>query len=286
MRKRLIVVLLAALVPSVVAWLAVAPLAERRLARGVTAEALKTLPHGDIERGRRLGTNVLVCTECHGSDLSGKVVVDWPVFAVVEAPNLTRGRGGLGVLTGGQWDLAVRHGLGLDGRALVLMPADGYARLSVEDLGDLVAWLSSLPPVDAVRGRPRLGPLGALAVFSGGLHVAAWTIDHIQVAKTAATEPIDTGPYLVQVSGCAGCHGQALGGRALGGGLPDAPSLIRDAGGRWTFEDFRQALTRGRARDGHVLNPVMPWRSFSTWSEAELRAVWEALPRAEARATR
>ncbi len=279
MRKRtvLLVVFLLGLVLSLVV-AGCGPLAEHRLTRPVAVVGLERLAPGDLERGRRLGTTVLVCTECHGPDLSGKVVIDSPAFAIVVAPNLTSGAGGVGRLSVSQWDLAVRHGLARDGRAMVLMPADGYASLSIEDLADLVAWLSSLPPVDATRGPTRLGPFGALAVLTGGLHVPAWTIAHDRVARTSTVGPRAQGPWLIQVSGCAGCHGEALKGRSMGGSLPAAPALLRDAKHSWSFENFREALRLGRARDGHELNAVMPWRSFANWTDEELRAVWEALP--------
>src|SRR5262245_21685983 len=50
-----------------------------------------------LERGRHLTENVMHCSGCHGNDLGGKIFFDaGPLVARVPAPNLTRGRGGIG----------------------------------------------------------------------------------------------------------------------------------------------------------------------------------------------
>src|SRR5450631_3489301 len=49
-----------------------------------------------IQRGQHLASAVAACAECHGSNLAGKVQFDDPLLARIVAPNLTRGRGGLG----------------------------------------------------------------------------------------------------------------------------------------------------------------------------------------------
>src|SRR5205085_4434616 len=49
-----------------------------------------------IERGKHLMTVLVDCAGCHGDDLSGGVVLDDPAFGVVNAPNLTTGKNGVG----------------------------------------------------------------------------------------------------------------------------------------------------------------------------------------------
>ena len=50
--------------------------------------------------------------------------------------------------TEAQWELALRHGVGQDGRALAIMPSGNLNHLSDEDLGAIVAYIKQVPPVD------------------------------------------------------------------------------------------------------------------------------------------
>lgn len=231
---------------------------------------------GDAKRGGELLQSTLVCTECHGSDFGGKVMVDDPVFGRVVAPNLTRGRGGPGVRSLHAWDLGIRHGVGGDGRPLVMMPSDSYASLSARDLRDVAAWLDALVPVDRELPPTRLGPVGSVLMLTGKLRVAAWGIKHDEVPVSDA--PVgDRGAYLVNVSGCRGCHGPNLEGHEVRPGAPWAPSLTAAALKAWTREDFSRALQKGVAKDGHALDELMPWRAFAALPEEDVAALWATL---------
>ena len=48
------------------------------------------------------------------------------------------------------WVRALRHGVGKDGKALLIMPAKNFNTLSPEDLGALIAYIKSVPAVDNV----------------------------------------------------------------------------------------------------------------------------------------
>ncbi|MFT3710089.1 MAG: c-type cytochrome [Archangium sp.] len=246
-----------------------------RLSRPVSLEPhLTATTPGDRAAGERLGRAVLVCTECHGEDLGGKVVTDSAAFGRVVAPNLTaRTR------TLGEWDLAIRHGVGTGQRPLVLMPSDGYATLTLDDLKDLVEWLDALPRVERELPTTRLGPVGAMLVFTGKLHVPAWTIAHEQVAETSTPRPDARarGKYLIEISGCRGCHGANLEGHAFGPGQPPAPPLTSTALAGWNFDGFQNALRKGVARDGHPLAAMMPWRSFAALPDDDVHALWDTL---------
>src|SRR3970282_1355332 len=47
-----------------------------------------------IARGGHLVQNIFLCTQCHGEDLSGQIIVDEPINGRLVGTNLTSGRGG------------------------------------------------------------------------------------------------------------------------------------------------------------------------------------------------
>lgn len=236
-----------------------------------------------IERGRHLGESVLVCTECHGPDLGGKVVTDSPGFGRIIGPNLTSGRGGVGATMGElDWDRVVRHGVASDGRPLVLMPADGYAFLPDADVAALRAWVEQVPPVDRELPPTALGPVGRVLALVGKVHVAAWMIDHAAAPSAPGAQPMHEGEQLARVSGCFGCHGEDLRGRAIQPGRPPAPALVSGPVAEWTEQEFASALRTGRRPDGSELDPLMPWRGFAGLSDAEVHTLWDFLAKRRA----
>ena len=125
----------------------------------------------DLAEGGRL-TWIYGCRSCHGEDLSGEVMIDAPPFLVV-APTLTRGEGGVGEAYGiADWDRAIRHGIAPDRRALFIMPSSHYQRLSDEHTGQVIAYLSSLPPVDRELPAPEFRPLGLVLAGAGQIDPA------------------------------------------------------------------------------------------------------------------
>jgi len=57
---------------------------------------------------------------------------------------------------------AIRHGIGYDGKPLMIMPSKGYWYLSDEDLGAVIAFLKTAQPVDNVLGEKRIATLGRI----------------------------------------------------------------------------------------------------------------------------
>src|SRR3954454_9482013 len=51
-----------------------------------------------IQRGQHLASAVALCTQCHGANLAGRVLMDDPSIGRIASSNLTRGRGGVGGL--------------------------------------------------------------------------------------------------------------------------------------------------------------------------------------------
>ncbi|MGE5138203.1 MAG: hypothetical protein ACM3JD_01965, partial [Rudaea sp.] len=110
----------------------------------------------------------IYCTECHGDNLAGAVVFEDPSIGQVAASNLTPGKGGIGKeYTDADWVRAIRHGVGPDGKALLVMPSADFYNLSDQDLGVITAALKTLPPVDKEIPEPYLTPLGQVLLTLG-----------------------------------------------------------------------------------------------------------------------
>lgn len=237
-----------------------------------------------VARGRHLARSVLACTDCHGSDLGGRVAVAAQPVAVFVGPNLTPGQGsatrGYSVR---DWVRALKHGIGPDGDPLLLMPSSDYYWLGEEDLGALIAYLERLEAVDRDPGPTRLGPLGRLFLALGRLPVReAEEIPHDR-EPAAAPEP-GAGPaygmYLARISGCVGCHGSDLRGGPVPGAppeIPPAPDITSRALQGWSPEDFARALRTGIRPDSTPISPFMPWEQYSGLTETEVRALWAFL---------
>ena len=111
-----------------------------------------------IARGRHLATAIGKCVDCHGENLAGQVMAMGPLGTFVP-PNLTRGRGGVGDLSDEDLVRAIRHGVAPDGRGLVFMPSRAYAAMTAADLGALIAYVRSVPPVDNELPPASIGPI-------------------------------------------------------------------------------------------------------------------------------
>ncbi len=235
-----------------------------------------------IARGRHIATAVSSCIDCHGDHLGGQMVIDAAPFMRLGAPNLTRGAGGVGAtLTDADFVRAIRHGVGVDGRALALMPSEAYQYLSDADLGSVIAYVKSVPPVDNPVPPREFGPVARMLLVQGQFplfHTA--DIDH--AAARSVTAPADTtgaayGHYMANIAGCTACHGPGLSGGAVPGAPPEAPPAVNitpSGIGTWTEADFFRALREGKGSGGRQLNAFMPYRYFKDLSDSEIRAIW------------
>ena len=242
-----------------------------------------------IARGKRFVEVLGACQVCHGQDLGGQIIDECGaapcigyssdlLFGTVFPRNLTSGRGGIGgVYTDEDYVRAIRHGISQDNKALVMMPSDNYNRISDEDLGNMIAYLKTLPPVDNEQEEVGLRPVGRiLAVFLGGL-LPASLIDH-EAARPLSPEAgvtVEYGQYLSGV--CSVCHGNDLsGGEVPSGDRVSAPDITQGgAPGGWTEEQFLVALRSGMTPEGKLLDPrFMPWNRFNAMTDDELGAIW------------
>lgn len=223
--------------------------------------------------GRHLVEAIGKCQECHDADLGGKVLVDAPAFGRLAATNLTAGRGGIAGYTDADFERAIRHGVGRDGRPLVFMPSEAFAPMTDEDLAALIGHLRTFSPVDREHPAPRVGPVARALYLAGNFPLLPVEIIDHDGPRPAPTPGVTVayGRYLATIGGCRSCHGLSLAGDAN----PDAPAITVGRLGHWTEEDFFRALREGRRPDGSVIDPgKMPWVRSGLMTDDETRAVW------------
>lgn len=240
-----------------------------------------------IERGRHLVTGRLVCTDCHGEDLAGRVVIDGMPFGRFVSSNLTPG--GVGAsYTDADWVRAIRHGIRPNGKSLLFMPSDVFAHLSAQDLAAVIAYLKTIPSVTRVLPPTELGPIGRMLVATNKAPlVMARQIDHDAPVPTMPPEgeTVEYGHYLVESGGCFVCHGKNLSGGKFAGGPDDPPaSNITPTGiGTWTEAEFFRAFREGKRANGTPINEFMPWKFMGRMTDSELRAIYLYLKTVPAR---
>ena len=251
----------------------------------VAAVSVPTDP-ASIERGKHFVEAIAACQVCHGNNLAGNTMVDDPVFAKIVASNLTSGRGGIG---GAYSDIdyvrAIRHGVGSDGKGLPIMPSEAFNKYSDHDLGAIIAYLKSLPPVDNEVPESKAGPIGRIFALLDPSLFSVQLIDHAAPRAPAPSPGVteEYGAYLATV--CTVCHGQNLDGARvfIVEGSPNAPNLTSGGElGSWSESDFINTLRTGVTPEGKFLNPnFMPWNRFRLMTDDEIKAIWlhiRALP--------
>lgn len=233
-----------------------------------------------IMRGQHLVHAVLVCTHCHGENLAGAMVLDDPLVGAAYGPNLTTGRGGIaGQRSDGELARAITHGVRGDGRSMLVMPVEDYHHLSEPDLTAVVSYIRSLPPVDNVVPAGRLGPLGRVLVGTGAVDFRSASMvsqaDGVGPTVPAGVTP-EYGRYLARAS-CMGCHGENLAGGPIAGAPPSipVPANITPGGAvkAWTDDDWFRLLREGRDPGGRQINSYMPYASFASMTDDEIRAI-------------
>ncbi|MBI2372597.1 MAG: cytochrome c [Deltaproteobacteria bacterium] len=236
-----------------------------------------------IERGRHLVEARYGCTVCHGGNFAGGTMVDDGAIGTIKGPNITTGKGGVTAkYTAADWDRIVRHGIKPDGTP-ALMPSEDFFRMSDRELSDVIAFVSSAKPVDAVVPAPTLGPIGKVLMATGKFPISAENhLDHKKPHVAEAPEPAETkefGEHLAAI--CTGCHNANLAGGKMAFGPPDWPeaaNLTQHETGLkgWTYEDFEKVLTTGVKKDGTKLrapmSEMMPYAQKMT--AIEKKALW------------
>lgn len=267
----------------------------RKLARQFTVQDTAPVIPTDsvsIAKGRYLARAITKCADCHAESFGGKLFIDAGPLGKVWSANLTGGRGGIrDSLTPAQWSTAVRHGVSRSGRPLMIMPAVAFNAMSDEDLGAIVAYLKTVPPVDFVPERSYLRPLGWVLYTTGKFPslTEADLVPH-SGAREPAPPPGPTaayGKYLATIGGCNGCHGPTFSGGPIPGLPPDfkPAANITPAGiGHYTEADFFRAMREGKRPDGTAIDSFMPYRFTREMTDEDLRAVYAFLQTVPAKA--
>jgi mono/diheme cytochrome c family protein len=217
-----------------------------------------------VARGRRLAT-VAGCHDCHGGDFSGKLFHDEPAIVRAWAPNLTLVTA---QHTDAELDRAIRHGVGVDGRALWVMPSEAFAQLSDAETADLIAYLRTFKAKGAQQPALQVGPVGRVGLLLGKFESAPAALE-----KVGDRRPVDLGPqFAVGRSlsrACVECHGADL----KGGGPTGAPDLT--VAGAYEPEDFERLMRTGVAAGGRklgLMTQIAPPR-FNALSHEEIGAL-------------
>jgi mono/diheme cytochrome c family protein len=237
-----------------------------------------------VARGQYLMSSTTACAECHGANLGGVEFINDGMIGQLWTPNLTAGQGGVGAsYTDADWERSIRHGVRPSGQALFIMPSHHFTHMSDEDLGAVLAYLKTFPPVDQAIPPRRIAPVGQIMAGAGMFgQLPAAQID--QTAPHVAAMARDTsaayGAYLVELATCADCHGPKLDGQGAGGpGGGTPPANLTPAGdlANWTEADFRNAIHTGVTPDGRTLSPEMPWQFYGKMEDQDLAAIFAYL---------
>lgn len=226
-----------------------------------------------IDRGAHIAATH-GCMDCHAARLEGQVLVDAPPFLVV-ASNLTSGAGGVGSrMDALGWERAIRHGVGVDGRGLAIMPSEMYAHMSDDDVAALIAWLDAQPPVDNELPPTEIRPLGRIIAGMGGLAPTSQLVNHtephLDVAPPMAAT-VEYGAYRARTL-CHACHGPNLeGAQPPNPDSPWAPSLHGVKG--WTLEQFVTTLRTGQTPARQLDSLYMPYNITRELEDVEIEAL-------------
>ena len=190
--------------------------------------------------------------------------VDQPLLARVASPNLT-----VAVAEYSDRELAhiIRRGVRPDGRSVVVMPSGSYSQFTDRDVGNVLAYLRSVPATDGQRRMRHLGP-GARIMFAlGKFKPAAVEVreaDSLASSYPQPGQPHWEGAYLARTS-CTECHGLNLGGNP--GRTPD----LRIAAG-YSLKQFTHFMRTGKALGDRELTLMssMARRRFSHLTDEEI----------------
>lgn len=231
-----------------------------------------------IARGKIL-VEIVRCTECHGKDLSGTLWANRPLLTGTFGPaNLTPGENGIADYTDEDYIRAIRDGVGPNGKPLIYMPSNFYRDLNQSDLGDIIAYLKTLPPSSEPGPPNTTGPyLWDFVLGNPQGLPAVKLIDHSETAVPVGPDPSNTlayGAYLALP--CKSCHGEDFAGmpnlERLG--VP-SPNITPYAIGDWTEEDFFKTMREGTLPDGRFIpQTLMPWEAIGQLTDEELSATW------------
>jgi len=259
-----------------------------------------------VARGKRHAE--LLCAGCHFDSgtgaLTGKQMLDLPPqFGKAFSRNVTgHPTKGIGSWTDGEIAFLLRTGIGRDGRYMppwmVKLP-----HASDQDIEDVIAFLRSDDPlVRANAADNRESEPSFLTKMLCRVVFKPFVYPERPIVAPPPTDAVAYGRYLTTSRlQCFQCHsadfksnddlrpessaGYLGGGNAmpdLAGKLVYTSNLTPDAEtglGRWTYEQFRRALTEGIGTDNEPLRfPMVPYRILEEQEVAAIYAYLRSVP--------
>ena len=252
-----------------------------------------------LERGRYLVEGPAHCFMCHsevdwqkpgaqpkaGMKGAGAIFMEKGMEWLVP-PNITPDKEtGAGTWTNEQFALAIREGIGHDGRRLFpVMPYMHFREMSDEDLASIITYVRSIDPVRNVVPKTTI-PEPAKA------HLPPHQPITEPVPGPDMSNPVARGKYLVTIANCNSCHTPMnqngyINELAFAGGMTfDGPwgqvssaNITPDASG---ISYYNEEMFVKTLRTGHVgarkLNSIMPWGYFRNMTDEDLKAIYAYL---------
>jgi mono/diheme cytochrome c family protein len=238
------------------------------------------------------------CAACHGADLSGGHELNTE-FGMFRAPNISPDpESGIGNWSTTEFLNAIMRGVSPDGQHYYpSFPYTSYARMNVQDVVDLKAYMDGLPPVQNKVAAHQLG-------FPWNIRrgIGLWKQRYLSaepvVSLPESAEPeLQRGRYLVEGPGhCGECHTErdALGGLRLqrwlaGAPNPDGEGKIPDITptarslSQWSAKDIAYYLDTGFTPDfdtvgGSMVAVQENLARLSPEDRAAMAAYLKALP--------
>ncbi len=250
--------------------------------------AVPPIAFGNVRASAKHGEYLVrvaaACTECHGDDLAGGVVVEDFVPGHIYGPNITQAA--LKDWTDAEIAATIHHGVDRTGRPLLIMPSLNFQFLCLQDVADMVAFLRHLPPVNKANRVTRVGRIIKVLWALGQVSdvFPAETVDHVRTftARVPEGPTVAYGRYLY-TSHCAGCHREDGRGGKVTSGPPDWPpaaNLTQDGAGGWKQAEFIRAFRTGVNASGSAIRPPMGdaiRRTGKLIKEHDLKALWSYL---------
>jgi mono/diheme cytochrome c family protein len=258
-----------------------------------------------FERGRYLVEAVAHCFACHsdadftkaagqplpGRKGAGQIIkneaydgVSYPDGLI--CPNITPDREtGAGTWTDAQFERAIRHGIGGDGRELAsYMPYAFFRSMTDEDVASVIVYIRSIPAVH-----------NPLPTRSPNFQAKVDLQSEMELAlPPGATQQVQQGWYLARIAQCNDCHtpedalGKGIPSLMFGGGFRLAgpwgdvvtPNITSHPSGISHYDEdmFIKTIRTGHASGGvRELNPLMPYSYFRNMTDDDLKAIFAYL---------
>ncbi len=174
-------------------------------------------------------TRIAHCNGCHQDDFSGRIFHEDDQVGKLVASNVTQ-------LVQDYSDVELyrflRTGVKKNGEIAAIMPFDMYSNYTDETIGDIIAYLRTLEPIEN-EGLPEKSELGffikmalAFKMFDLEAKVQEVLSKVEQPVEYEPSDQISFGKYLASTA-CSNCHGQDFQGGEMGDSPAPPLSIIK-----------------------------------------------------------